>query len=171
MYEEESASFPRLFLVRNFYVFLFSHALDIKWCEIRAFVIKGVKFAQDRSFTLFTLTLCVDNNLLFLISAEGMFNARSNSANWFLPLLSQFFPRASRRLSSHWFETFTTLPFIITIPCSSQLILLGTAFRIKVSSVSARAYGKILLSTISSMFFIVWLFLDDYACSKFRNFL
>ena len=59
MYEKESAIFPRLFLVRNFYVFLLP--LDTIDTEL----------ARGASFTLFTAAPCVDNNLLFLTSAEG----------------------------------------------------------------------------------------------------
>ena len=83
-YVRERINFSRLFLVRNFNVFLLLRALDtidVTSIETRAFDIKGMEVVRGRSFTLFIATLCVDNNLLFLTSAEGMFNTRSNSAN------------------------------------------------------------------------------------------
>jgi len=69
----------------------------------------------------------MDNNLLFLISAEGVFNTQSNRANWFLPAAFTVFLSRIVFIKSAIFESFRTLQSIITIPCLSQLILSGTA--------------------------------------------
>jgi len=137
-------------------------------CGTHAFDIKIVEVARGRSFTvLFTVTSC--NNLLFLTSAESMFNTvqRSNYANWFLPTaFTVFLSCIASFIKPAIFESFTTLSFIVTIPCSFQVILSGTAFRNK-CFISKCAYDKI------SVRFPVfsWCFSSyDYARSKFRNF-
>ena len=111
----------RIFLVYFlFVIFILSRVLDTI----------GVELVRDRTFTLFTLTSCVDNNLLFLTSAEGSTHEIIAQTD-FYPLLSQFFSRAENRLLSVIFEFFTALPSIVTILCLSQLILSGTTFRNK----------------------------------------
>ena len=121
-------NFPHLFFVRNFSPSSYSR---YNRRGTHAFDIKGVKLARSRSFTLFTATSCMDNNLLFLTSAEDMFNGII--VKLILPtVFTVFLSRIASFIKSAMFESFMmTLPSIVTILCSSQLTLSGTIFRNK----------------------------------------
>ena len=114
-----------------FVIFTFFFFLSIQSTRNSRFWYKR-RGTRGRSFTLFTVTPCVDNNLLFLTSAGGCSTHGVIVQIDFYPLLSQFFSRVLHRLLNQWYSNLSwRYHLIVMILCLSQLILSGTAFRSK----------------------------------------
>lgn len=117
-------------------------------CE--GLAIFGVELTDGRNFSIFREL--VANNSLFPTSTEGMFKPRSKRPNWRLPIaFTVFLSRNASFIKPSIFESFITLPFIVMIPRSFQLIFAGTALSNKYFN-NVRARMRYDFGTLSSIF-------------------